>query len=238
MKKILITAGSTKVMIDQVRCISNIFKGSTGSEIAREAFYNGYDVTLVTSNPKYFGSEYFSSDDISGINVVPYNTYDDLLNTSEQLIKDNNFDIIVWSAAISDFRVDGTYWIENEIYSGTINGDSGSRQILYGKIDSSAKIASNHDSLYLKLVPTEKIIDKIREPWGFKGKLVKFKLQVNISDDKLIDIAKKSCSASKADLIVANCLEWSKERAYIISNSSVINVTRQELPNKLLSCLD
>ena len=34
-------------------------------------------------------------------------------------------------------------------------------------------------------MPTEKIVDKIKGDWGFKGQLVKFKLQVGISDDEL-----------------------------------------------------
>jgi len=46
--KVLITAGSTNVMIDQVRCISNIFKGKTGNAIAR--FFNDTEeVTIILS---------------------------------------------------------------------------------------------------------------------------------------------------------------------------------------------
>ena len=33
--RVLVTAGSTNVMVDKVRSISNIFKGRTGAEIAK-----------------------------------------------------------------------------------------------------------------------------------------------------------------------------------------------------------
>ena len=204
--KILITAGSTNVMIDKVRCISNIFKGRTGSEIARHFFYEvaGCHQDLITSNPNYFGSE----DIARGINIFPYKTYDELYSLMEQKITTNNYDVIIHSAAVSDYKVEGTY----VYYTGGFFAPG------LAKIDSSKKISSLENELYLKLVPTEKIIDKIRDPWGFKGILVKFKLQVGISDEELLTIAKKSLKDSSADFIVANCLEWSKDRAYIIND--------------------
>ena len=82
------------------------------------------------------------------------------------------------------------------------------------KVNSGSKIGSDHNELFLKLVPTAKIIDKIRDPWGFEGTLVKFKLQVGMSDQELLRIAGESREHSLADYIVANCLEWCAERAY------------------------
>src|SRR5260370_4679187 len=49
---LLVTAGNTKVLIDRVRCITNIFTGRTGAAIALHAHERGHDVTLLTSRPE------------------------------------------------------------------------------------------------------------------------------------------------------------------------------------------
>lgn len=202
MKNILITSGSTSVHIDDVRVITNVFKGKTGNILA-EQLNKKFNVTLLTSNTN---------------RVIPntyyYKTYDDLYREMEYLIKNNNFDIIIHSAAISDYKVEGTY----------------TKDLI--KIDSDSKISSDYKELYLRLVQTRKIIDDIRD-WGFDGILVKFKLQVGISDDELIEIAKKSMDHSRADIIVANCKEWARYYAYIITNNSVEKITRDLLGVKL-----
>ena len=41
-----------------------------------------------------------------------------------------------------------------------------------------------------------------------------------MSDEELIDIATKSMLHSDANLMVANCLEWARYRAYIIKDGS------------------
>jgi len=196
--KVLVTAGSTNVMIDKVRCISNIFKGKTGADIASHFSKAGNDVTLITSAniiPEAVK------------NVFKYKTYDDLYELMEMETTVGNYDVIIHSAAVSDYKVEGTY-VERQTY----------QNFILDKIDSSKKISSSNKELFLKLVPTEKIIDKIRDPWGFKGILVKFKLQVGISDEELLTIAKKSRKDSDAEFIVANCLEWAKDRAYIVND--------------------
>ncbi len=229
--KILITAGSTNVMIDKVRCISNIFKGRTGAELARYFCYKApidshfqNEVTLITSNPHHHLVE-----NIRHINILPYKTYDELCALMEEQIISNDYDVVIHSAAVSDYKVEGTYIPNSKGYFGM------------EKIDSSKKISSSANELFLKLVPTEKIIDKIRNPWGFKGKLVKFKLQVGMTDEELADIATKSMHHSGADIIVANCLEWSKDRAFIVSNKNGVDhlsgCNRNDLPKRLYDTL-
>ena len=229
--KILITAGSTNCMIDKVRCISNIFKGTTGKEIAIRASGRNHEVTLL-SNTKLFSD---SNPHWGGVHNILFNSYDQLALLMENKVFTGNYDAIIHSAAVSDYSVDGTYIWEQEYveYNGKMKRYAGLK-----KIDSSKKISSSHDELYLRLVPTEKIIDKIKDLWGFKGKLVKFKLQVGISDEELLKIAEKSMHTSKADIIVANCLEWSRERAYIcygIQDKNFISLPVDR--NKLADCL-
>ena len=58
-----------------------------------------------------------------------------------------------------------------------------------------------------------KLIDRFRRPWGFSGILVKFKLEVGISEQDLLKIAEESRQASAADLMVANTLDGAAQWA-------------------------
>lgn len=228
----LVTAGSTEIDIDSVRqvrtidpdydlAIGNSFKGATGANIARYLREIGHDVTLVTSDRDFF----LRDDNLTCHNsLLPtrvnfFRTYSELASLMEAEVRWGRYDVIVHSAAVSDFFVDGVYVLEN----GTL--------VL---IDNSSKISSSHQSVFPKMVPTEKLIDKIRSLWNFDGKLVKFKLQTKITDEELIKIANKSRDDSRADIIVANCREWYRERAYIIgADGSCQNVTRDRLAEEL-----
>jgi hypothetical protein len=55
------------------------------------------------------------------------------------------------------------------------------------------------------------------------------------TDEELLNIAAKSMHDSGADLIVANCLEWSSIYAYVIEgDQKPVRVSRDELPNELI----
>lgn len=214
MKKVLITAGATITMIDDVRGVTNIFQGRTGGNIANYFVKVGCRVTLITSRKSQRQKE--------NLRIVRYRTYDELYQRMEEEITQGDYDIIIHSA-VSDYFVAGTYYKDG-------------KEMLI-PIDSSKKISSNHPALFLKLVPTAKIIDQIRTPWRFNGKLVKFKLQVGISDEELLKIARKSRTDSQANIIVANCLEWSSKFAYIVDDEKEIKISRRSLPEKLWRAL-
>jgi phosphopantothenoylcysteine synthetase/decarboxylase len=77
------------------------------------------------------------------------------------------------------------------------------------------KIKSDEPELWLRLVRTPKLIDLIRPEWSFHGVLVKFKLEVGISEERLLAIAEASRQYSAADLMVANTLEGASSWAYL-----------------------
>ena len=83
-------------------------------------------------------------------------------------------------------------------------------------------------------MPTLKIVDLIREEWGYQGYLVKFKLQTLMSDAQLQKIAEESRAHSKAEMMVANCLEWSNERAFVMTEGRVVSVARAHLPATIM----
>jgi phosphopantothenoylcysteine synthetase/decarboxylase len=213
--KTLITGGHTEVPIDKVRSITNIFKGRTALALTRAlAISRNKKVDLITNSnvadelerDDYIYCDYYK--------CFRYRTYDDLYILMESMVKKNRYDVIIHSAAVSDYKVEAV-----------VDGN-------LVELDNTGKISSDHDVLYMRLVKTEKIIDKIRE-WGFKRTLVKFKLQVGISDEELIEIAEKSRVASGADIIVANCLEWAKDRAIILADGINQPTSRVQLPMNL-----
>jgi len=221
--KILITGGSTLVPIDKVRGITNIFRGRTAVNIANEAIKK-HKVTLLNNSP-------MQSETDPDVKFIAFKTYDELYSAMEKEITKKKYDVIIHSAAISDYQV-------SEVLVGEETYRYGDRTFSMKSVDNSAKIKSNHSDLFLKLKPTEKIIDKIRDPWGFKGILVKFKLQVGMKDEELIEIAKKSREASNANIMIANCLEWSRERAYVITGNYCYEVDRKNLYKRLIDLLE
>ena len=215
-KRVLITAGSTVVPIDKVRAITNIFKGKTGTAIAEYLDSKGYDVTIVTSNPEKIPTRLSPS---SNINVIKYKTYDDLYEIMEREIKYGNYDVIIHSAAVSDYKVEGVY----------IHQENGQLTPLVNN----GKVSSSYPEIFFRCVQTEKIIDKIRTEWNFLGYLVKFKLEVDKTDAQLLEIARKSRAVSDADMIVANCLEWSADRAYAVTFDKVTSVLRKGIAEQI-----
>ena len=214
--RLLVTAGNTLAPIDSVRGITNVFTGRTGARIAAEATMSGYDVDLLTSHPDVVDETVV---DYSLLTIDAFTTFDELAQLMEDRFTKERWDVVIHAAAVSDYRCTGVYQ--------SPNADS-------PPLDATQKIPSRHQELWLRLLPTPKLVDKIRQPWGFKGVLVKFKLEVGVSDVELVGRAREGWERSDADLVVANSYEWAKERALFIDESSVETVERARLPSKLL----
>lgn len=208
--KVLVTAGNTAVPIDKVRSITNIFKGRTGTKIADYFAKQGDMVTLLASTPDIVPA-------FARLHLVRFLTFDDLYKKMQELITNENYDVVIHSAAVSDYKVDGVF----------VKGEGG--QLF--RLDSSGKLSSTHEELYLRMVQTPKIVDQVREPWEFKGTLVKFKLLVGVSDDELIEVATESMHHSRADFIVANTTDRLQYTFLIGRNMpEPIKIGRLELP--------
>lgn len=209
--KILITAGNTQTPIDRVRCITNIFTGRTGATIAREAAARGHAVTLFTSHPDTVPSD-------APLRVQSYRTFEELESLLASTIPNGGFDAIVHAAAINDYHVVGTFAkIEGEL------------------VDVSAgKVKGNHAELWMKLIPAPKLVDRFRSAWGFAGTLVKFKLEVDVSDADLLRIAEGSRVHSAADLMVANTLMGMHEWAFVGAGADYAKIPRSDLAKHIV----
>jgi phosphopantothenoylcysteine synthetase/decarboxylase len=246
---LLVTAGNTLAPIDQVRCITNIFTGRTGAAIALCAHQRGHDVTLLTSHPEAVAE---TLDNRGQPALIPddrwalhrYRTFEDLHTLMAQQIP-GSLDAVVHCAAVSDYLADGVYapapgttfcskeqrWETNDLLGPTML----SRRAL--------KVKSDEDELWIRLVRAPKLIDLIRHPWGFRGLLVKFKLEVGVSDDRLLQIAERSRTWSQADLMVANTLEDAAHHAFLGPVQGPLpggyrRVDRRNLAEELLTILE
>jgi len=167
--RILVTAGPTWVKIDDVRIITNIFTGKTGVFLARKFQRSGHKVTLLV-NPSRIDKK------PSGMEVVDFFYLEELSASLRELLKKTRYDLIVHTAAVSDYYL-------KKVYKG--------------------KIPSREEKLTLNLLPAPKLISTIRK-MAESSFLVQFKLE--ISRRRLIDKAWESLMTNRADLVVANAL--------------------------------
>jgi len=229
---ILITAGNTQVLIDKVRCLTNIFTGRTGASIARHAHERGHSISLLTSHPEVI-ADLIPSERWS---VIPYRTFEDLSDSMDRQMRSGSFDALIHCAAVSDYLSGGIYSPADRTRfdeaSATWNGSS--------MVDRSAgKVKSDEPELWLRLVRAPKLVDRVRGEWGFRGVLVKFKLEVGKTLDELLAIAERSRVQSDADLMVANTLEGSKEWAIIgPSANGYDKIDRPQLASKILDAIE
>lgn len=239
---VFVTAGNTQSMIDRVRCVTNIFSGRTGASVARTAWGRGHTVTLATSHPDVL-SEFGINPKAPGerFTVLPYNTFDDLSSLMMAQFRTQRFDAVCHSAAVSDYLPAGTFTPDpgtffNARTSQWEGGASGPAKLVEQK---AGKIKSSEPELWLRLVRAPKLVDRIRQPWGFGGTLVKFKLEVGISEETLLEVAEASRQQSSADLMVANTLDGAGHWAYIgpIGNRYE-RVPRRELPDRLIVAIE
>ena len=168
--RILITGGPTIEPIDPIRILTNRSSGRTGIELAKEAYKQGAEVTLVHS--KELNLE-------GGIKEVKVETAREMIDTCvtelrEGKEKEEGYDVLISSAAISDFTADS----------------------------SETKISSGED-FYLHLVPTGKLIDEVKREFP-ELVIVGFKAETNVSEEELIRKAREKMGTHNIEMVVAN----------------------------------
>jgi phosphopantothenoylcysteine decarboxylase / phosphopantothenate---cysteine ligase len=95
-KSVLVTAGPTPVPIDDVRFITNKFKGRLGIKIAEEAYLRGADVKLVMGPGGLSAPSYIAADNIKNFDQY----YEKVMGSLES----KKFDAGIFSAAVADYR--------------------------------------------------------------------------------------------------------------------------------------
>lgn len=93
-QKMLITAGPCREKIDPMRFISNYSSGKMGLALARAAHIRGFEVTLIIGHTTEEIPSYF--------NTINVETADEFYRETTEIA--SNFDAIIMTAAISDYR--------------------------------------------------------------------------------------------------------------------------------------
>ncbi len=234
--KILVTAGNTQAPIDQVRCITNIFSGKTGAAIGIKAHQLGHTVKLLTSRPEALSELGFQPESPSW-EQQSFRTFADLHDLLKTEVTTGRYDVIIHSAAVSDYLCAGVYAPEagtafdNQSQTWKFAAQPLMRDVRCGKVKSS------HQELWLRLTAAPKLIDLVRQPWGYQGLLVKFKLEVGVTDTELQHIAERSRVQSRANLMVANTLEGMQDWA-IVGARDYQRINRSQLPLALIRLLE
>ena len=230
---IMITAGNTMTLVDKVRCITNVFSGRTGAGIATYAASRGHSVVLLTSKP-----EVIEQPTPKTLLVESYTTFNDLKEAMQRALLGTEFDALIHCAAVSDYDCAGVFAPSTGTRFDPLQRiwecTSSEKPTLLDR--RAGKIKSNEPELWLRLVQTPKLVDKIRDPWGFRGILVKFKLEVDISEQQLLEVAEASRQASAADYMVANTFDGKSDWAYFGPvDGAYARIPRTDLPQKLIA---
>ena len=170
---VLVTAGSTVEYVDSVRILTNLSSGKMGLNIAQQCLNKEFNVTLV------YGHGTMNIPDDPRMNIMRVKTTEEMFNAVRERILRGKQHVVFHAAAVADF---------------SISNSSKKR---------SYKMDSRNGTKTLKLVPTAKIVDRLKE-FDKKIFLVAFKAEYDISKELLIKKAFDKLKECNGDLIVAN----------------------------------
>ena len=228
--RFLVTAGNTRERIDAVRDWGNIFTGNTGLAIARALAEVG-PVELLTSNQEHLRELADGMAVGHGITAAGFTTHADLKAALAERMARGRYRGVFMTAAVSDYRPAGAF----EVVSREAGGQPGEeRWVVRDAL--AGKVSSRYDRVAFLGERTEKLVDLFRTAWGFEGLLVKFKLEVGVGVEKLLEIGRSSRLASGADYLVANTLEMVEGAgagAWLIGADGETFVPRGQLPARM-----
>jgi phosphopantothenate-cysteine ligase/phosphopantothenoylcysteine decarboxylase/phosphopantothenate--cysteine ligase len=235
---VFVTAGNTQTPLDTVRCVTNVFTGKTGARIAAQAYDRGHAVTLATSHPDALRDLASAKPRAEPLfSVKPYRTYDDLEAIMAAEIGSGRYDAVIHAAAVNDYHVAGVYGLTPGVTFDDTDVSLTTSRPTFRDI-TAGKVKGNHDEIWVRMVPAAKLVDRIRAAWGFRGVLVKFKLEVGVGDTELIAIGEQSRRASRADWLVANTFEGRNDWAYLLGGrDGPERIPRDNLPRRLMDVI-
>ncbi len=188
--KILVTSGGTSEAIDSVRSITNHSTGRLGKIITKTLLDAGHEVCLITTKRALKPEAH------PNLSILEITNTKDLLLEMQERVAD--YQVLIHSMAVSDYTPVYMTGLEE------VQASSNLEEFL-SKQNHQAKISSTDEVQVLFLKKTPKIISLVKE-WNPTIHLIGFKLLVDVSEDYLIEIARKSLIKNQADLIIANDL--------------------------------
>lgn len=189
--KVMVTAGGTREYIDDVRVVTNISTGALGCKVAQELLGCGAHVFYIHAKGSPMPVD--SEDDYGRLTSEQFVTTADLQDAMKSFCSGIGMDVVVHSAAVSDFtfRRDVPVKLSSDSEEGFI------------------------DHLRQTIVRTPKIVKEVKR-WCPDCMLMSFKFTVGKSRDEMLNIAYKSGLSCGADWVMANDKEeMTSQRAHI-----------------------
>jgi phosphopantothenoylcysteine decarboxylase/phosphopantothenate--cysteine ligase len=179
-RKVLITAGGTREKIDAVRELSNISTGTTGLVIADYFISQRWDVTFLHA----VGARIPNQE----CRKIHFTGFESLDKTLKQLLREEDYDSVIHTAAVSDFSA-ASVFVKGVEYSAPFIG----------------KIDSHSDELIIRLTKNHKILNLIKRETGEKKPLlVAFKFTAGADETAVRETIANMKQESGADLVVWN----------------------------------
>ena len=220
MKKVLITGGPTNEYIDEVMKITNMSSGKVAIELAKHFVEDGYETTLLlTKNIKNPILDSLESKE--NFMLARFETTEELLNSITSLSTMVQFDIIVHSSAVGDYKPEFSFRMEDMakeltnvalLFHTTQMTVEEVEQAIFNtltnpkcKVNDDTKISSVEPNLTVKLGLTPKIIASLRNLFP-DAYICGFKLLENVPEEELVEAAMKQLNKCKTDLVFANDL--------------------------------
>ena len=213
--KVIVTSGGTSEKIDDVRTITNMSTGRLGSLIAN-SFYNideNIEIIYICS-----GSAVLPDIPCS---IVKINSAIELKESLETILANQKIDAVIHAMAVSDYYVSGLcnlekiisrvsenlYNYKESLKSSVDISNMIKTEIAENNIDAKEqkKIHSDIDDLIIFMKKTPKVINIIKKLQP-KTILVGFKLLVNVSEEKLLEVGTNLLIKNKCDFVLANDL--------------------------------
>lgn len=147
----------------------------------------------------------------SGVKVIKYRFFDELKSILNKEAK-MKYDAIIHAAAVSDYRL---------------------------RRASKGKLRSDLRSLRLDLVPTEKLIARIKTA-APQTILVGFKLESRLNRKMAVTLAAEQIRTNNCDLVAVNSVSTSRYEGYLINQDGTIlgrGQSRQGMANLIVTTL-
>lgn len=221
MKRVLITGGPTNEFIDEVMKITNMSSGRFAVELADYFVDAGYQVTLLLTK----GIKHHRLDPLScrpNFSLVRFETTAELLQKIELCASSAEYDIIVHSAAVADYKPEFSFRAEDMadeiaeyVCTNALNSQVSTNDLRDGifkiltnpecKVNDDTKISSVEPNLTVKLGLTPKIIASLRQYFP-NAYICGFKLLENVPEQALVDAAMKQLQKCNTNIVFANDL--------------------------------
>ncbi|HXF09698.1 MAG TPA: phosphopantothenoylcysteine decarboxylase [Desulfuromonadaceae bacterium] len=178
----IVTAGPTYEPLDDVRRLTNFSTGRLGTELANDLTRHGHQVTLLLGEMATYTGQTRSK------RVERFSTTDDLRKKMRSLAN-KKIHAVFHAAAVSDFSF-------GDIFTRSQAGK-------LSRVQRAKKIPTRDGRLLAELLPTPKIISKLRQ-WFPTAILVGWKYEADGNRSQAVLAARRQIAECLTDLCVAN----------------------------------